>query len=742
MIRKPLKLVKRCLVVLGLLLSAPALSQFSTPNTWALVVGISDYQSENIQDLNYAHLDAANFCKYLHSSAGGKVDTAHVKLMINDQAKAGNIIYEGFQWLFDNAQNGDRVIVYFSGHGNAEAQSIMEMGYLLTYDWEDDNHFGLIGTLPSDRLQGWLESLSVKNGADVWLIVDACRSAKFNQGNSLINALNKDWGNITKIVSSEKGANSFEDKRWGNGSGAFTHYLLNGLYGMADEAAFGNNNGKVELFELEQYLKIEVTKNTNFQQIPSVTSNDLHQVMGRVHQPTLELLKKDKLASDGITGDFESNKGMIESQVIYTENFYKALNENKLVGTESALSIMMELKALEETSPSQINQLENSLLAAIHIQTSKKLNQYLNGEVGLINNQWKNGIADLLSAAMTLVEKDDVLYKDLATNKLFIEAAIDYENGDSEKALGKLDSAMEIDSFKAYIHNLLGMTYYDLGQFSEAENHLKQAIKLSNGWQYPYTNLGNVYAHQRKDLLAIKKYKQSVEIEPQDSYPLNNLANVLTTSGQPKQAIKYYQQAIDIDPNYSSALIGLGNAYYALENYVNAKIYYRKAIDADSLAVFAYQNLGTVYAQQNQLKEAIKIFKEGLKIDKANVELLTGLAVVYEKLKRWEDMLNILLRLYPQKKDDLAINYTLGKLYVRNKNDNEAMNYLEKCTRLKPNYYPAYESLSGIYKRRNNAKLAWEYNSKAIQLRSENFQNELYLRSQINSPSDLNPYRR
>ncbi len=717
-------------------------AQFNTTNTWALVVGISDYESESIEDLSYAHSDADKFCNYLFSPAGGSVDSSQVKLMMNKNAKAGNIIYEGFQWLFDNAKEGDRVIVYFSGHGSAEGQSIMEMGYLLTHDWKEDNHFGLIGTLPSDRLQGWLESLSVKNGADVWLIVDACRSAKFNQGNQLISALNKDWGTITKIVSSEKGANSFEDKRWDNGSGVFTHYLLNGLYGMADIASFGNGNGKVELFELEQYLQIQVTKDTEFRQIPSVTSNDLHQVMGRVYGPLLDAITEAQSAVKMSDKEFEGNKGERDQNLAECEVFFEAIRANNLVGENGALSKLNECKNSQDIGEDQLDRLENNLLAAIHIQTADKLNEYLNGSVGLINNSWKNSISELLASALTLVQKEDVLYDDLLANKLFIDAAIDYENGNSESSLEKVSSALAIDPYKAYMHNLLGMTYFDLRQYDRAEEALKEAIRLSNGWQYPYTNLGNVYAEQGKDLLAVKKYEQSVAIEAKDPYPLNNLGNVLVSAGQPKKAIGYYQKALDIDPNYSSPLIGLGNAYHALGNTMNATIYYKKAIKVDSNAIIAYQNLAILFSQKNQLKEAIKTFNLGLEVAPDDIQLLSGLAVVYEKQKKWQDMLSILLRLQKHSENDLAINYTLGKLYSKTGNDDAAIKYLEQCIANRPDYHPSYEQLSQIYDRKEMPKLAWEYRTKATQLKEQQHQKELFLESKIQNYSDLNPYKR
>ncbi|MGB3226661.1 MAG: hypothetical protein WBB02_01715, partial [Saprospiraceae bacterium] len=48
-------------------------------NTYAVVVGISDYQDPGIPDLRFADRDAEAFKNYLRSNAGGNLDGDHLK---------------------------------------------------------------------------------------------------------------------------------------------------------------------------------------------------------------------------------------------------------------------------------------------------------------------------------------------------------------------------------------------------------------------------------------------------------------------------------------------------------------------------------------------------------------------------------------------------------------------------------------------------------------------------------------
>ena len=86
--------------------------------TRAIVVGISDYQSNDIPDLQFAHLDAVAFAAWLKSPAGGNVPEDNITLQINDKATnaaVGTALYS----MLDVCKPGDRFIFYFSGHSKA-----------------------------------------------------------------------------------------------------------------------------------------------------------------------------------------------------------------------------------------------------------------------------------------------------------------------------------------------------------------------------------------------------------------------------------------------------------------------------------------------------------------------------------------------------------------------------------------------------------------------------------------------
>ena len=205
------------------------------PTTRAVIIGISDYQ--NIDDLKYAHKDALAFTAYLQSPAGGNVPRENIRLLTNQKATMGAIGYE-MGWLLKNSEKGDRVFIYYSGHGDVEAKLIGDPGYLLPYDSPQELYFS--GAFSLDQFEKIIKTLSNRNQAQTIVITDACRAGKLagsEIGGPQITAGNlaTQVANEIKILSCQADEFSQEGPQWGGGRGVFSYHLIEGLVGLADK---------------------------------------------------------------------------------------------------------------------------------------------------------------------------------------------------------------------------------------------------------------------------------------------------------------------------------------------------------------------------------------------------------------------------------------------------------------------------------------------------------------------------
>ncbi len=255
--------MKHPLVLLLLLLLAAPLSSQDTKGVQpinqkpsnqirAVVVGISDYQSNDIPDLQFAHRDAEAFAAWLRSPAGGSVDSLNLQVLLNQEATTARCLTALF-WLVDESDPGDQAIIYFAGHGDTENRTRNQPGFLLLHDAPSSIYMAG-GSLHVLILQDIITTLSSQQ-TRVLLIADILHAGKLagsgvNGQQLTATALARQYADEVKIISCQPNEISIEGEQWGGGRSAFSWRLLEGLYGLADQ----DQNGQITAYEIGDYL--------------------------------------------------------------------------------------------------------------------------------------------------------------------------------------------------------------------------------------------------------------------------------------------------------------------------------------------------------------------------------------------------------------------------------------------------------------------------------------------------------
>ncbi len=197
-------------------------------NIYAVIVGISKYESAGIAQLEYAHKDAQVFADYLKSKAGGSVPEENIRLLLNENATYA-AIYDALNWLLETCHKDDLVYFYFSGHGDMENRTIYKLGFLLSYNTPRINYIN--SAVRFEDLNNIANTLSITDTAKVVLITDACHSGKLASSDNrdtflLGDQLRTVKGNEVRITSCAPDQLSMEDAGWGGGRGVFSYYLM------------------------------------------------------------------------------------------------------------------------------------------------------------------------------------------------------------------------------------------------------------------------------------------------------------------------------------------------------------------------------------------------------------------------------------------------------------------------------------------------------------------------------------
>ena len=231
-------------------------------NSYALIIGIDKYQ--NVQNLNYAVKDAESIQDILINTFD--FPDGNVTLLKNEDATKQNII-EAFSDITTKAEEKDRVLIYFAGHGETmDLPDGGEMGYLLPVDGNDKNLY--LSSIAMDELK----RISLMSKAKHLLyLVDACYGGIATIGSrgldskSTPNYIQKITKNKSRQIITAGGKDELvlEKPEWG--SSAFT---LNLKRGLKDGNADMNADGYITANELGMFLSEKVTIDSENQQTP------------------------------------------------------------------------------------------------------------------------------------------------------------------------------------------------------------------------------------------------------------------------------------------------------------------------------------------------------------------------------------------------------------------------------------------------------------------------------------------
>lgn len=557
--------------------------------TRAVIIGISDYQ--NITDLDFAHRDAEVFAEYLQSAAGGNVPADNIRLLLNEEATQMQMAM-ALDWLQEESRPGDRVYIYFSGHGDVEKKTSRQRGFLLTHDAPTTTYMAG-GAFPIIFLQDVISALVRESEAQVILIADACRAGKL-AGNSIdgnhvtAEELSKSIDNEIKILSCQPRQLSQESERWGGGRGVFSYHLIEGLVGLANPL---EGDEVVNLMEIRRYLEDNVGQETTYEQVPMVEGPPNFQ-LALIDRESLAALRtrksEEKLQGMVAMKNREPVRSIPDTNVWRLYLAYKdALRQKKLLypTDSSAYDIYQQIKNEPLIQPYR-NEMKREMAVALHDEAQQAINNYLQSSPQELRLRWSNNeryeqYPEYLGKAAALLGPDHFMYEDLITRQLYFEGVRLRLQGQREErpelyaqALVKQQEAVKRDPSAAYAYNELGLLYRRMKDKQQAEAFFYQALEQSPTWILPMANLITNHVELKQLDSALLVGARALAIDSTFALTYHNLGFAYETGAQWPEAVQHYEQAIRFDPDYANSYYNLGFAHYHLKAYDSTLHYF------------------------------------------------------------------------------------------------------------------------------------------------------------------------
>ncbi len=685
--------------------------------TYAVVVGVSDYQNEDIPDLRFADKDAEAFLAYLQSKAGGNLSDDQLMVLINEGATTARLA-AAMDWLIESVQEGDEAIIYFSGHGDVETKTTMQHGFLLTHDSPATTY--IAGAYPLFYLQSVITTLSTEKKVKVLMFMDACHAGKLagsaiGGAEATSSVLSKQFANEVKIMSCQPNEFSLEGEQWGGGRGVFSYHLIDGLIGLADR----DGDFQVKLLELERYLEDKVTAEVApNSQIPMSVGNK-SQVIAWVEEEELARLKASKemeapmmalVGSRGIEDDvlarvdeatrrqYHDFKNALKQGILLAEDV--PVSESGRV-TSSADELYLRLLQQEKLRP-LFSSMKRHLAVALQEPAQQAINDYLSiREEHISSNTYSNQeeviknekFARYLNRAAALLGSQHYMYADLTSKEKYFAAKADYHlaiknlhQRDSllGSALEKLQAGLQLQENAPHILTEMGKVYSDLGEYQQAIAHCEKATELSPLWPIPYQLLASNFFNKGDYEKTIEYAKKALALQPRYENAFSLLVHAYHMLERYEFVVRLCNKMIERHPDYLAAYLELGLAYNSLEKYSEADAVLQKALNLAPETSLVYSYLGDIYLAQKEYKRAERVLLKAVELDPYDNYPYVGLGLLYLQQGRLEEAEKIYLATLDFYPDDYVSLGQLGMVYLQKKEYATALDYLKKAQSLVP----------------------------------------------------------
>lgn len=162
------------------------------------------------------------------------------------------------------------------------------------------------------------------------------------------------------------------------------------------------------------------------------------------------------------------------------------------------------------------------------------------------------------------VDGDDIVLsyegntaKEEEAQRLAAKAEKRAKQGEYDKAVSILLSALKLDPMLHSARRNLAMTYMELGETDNAINHLIEVLRLDPSDTWSWIVLGNLYIKQKFDHETGEKFlKRALSLNPDETYALNSLAALRMESKDYSEAIKLFDQSMASNPLYPNPYYG------------------------------------------------------------------------------------------------------------------------------------------------------------------------------------------
>lgn len=696
-------------LALSILCQGILVGQLPSPNkavtTRAVIVGISEYQDTSIGNLRFAHRDAKAFAVYLQSEVGGGLGEDQFRLLTNENATLGQIS-AALEWLQETSQSGDQAIIYFSGHGDAVKGGSRE-GYLLCYDAVVGRYTNT-GALSLNALQNVISTLSIDKEAQVLFLADACRSGGL-ENRMGVGGFGKDlavqYSHELKLLSCQPHELSHEGEQWGGGSGVFSHYLIEGLMGFADE----DGNEIITLMELELYVKRKVSLDMRpVSQVPIARGEQTKAVAFVSSQLLANLMQKKGGGLEEPFKPADPRTNILHNIFANTDStaheyylsFIQAIKRKDFLFPEEDCAEKWFALLMDNPDISAIHsELRRTYAAALQDDAQQVLIKYIQSDPGELTKSSSLRISEYahypeyFDRAISLLSTGDHRLKALQSRKFLFEgiqsAYLSKSSNDSlsiSNTFNNFHRALEIDPDNVVaMYYLMSWHSMKTMNYDSAKYYYNRSTEIVPDWVVMHSYWGYYLANYLNKIDEGEQIlRYSHKLDSSNIVTHQALGALLVAKKEYEEAIVYFNRLTELEKMSYLPWLNLGICELLSKDYINAIIHFDISIDLDSNIFSSHLNSGIAHFNLNNYEEAEQAYLRANTLNPTNKRLKSRMASLYLEMEEFEKVNSLCAELESISPNDYNHWYIRACLAAKQDQLDDAFLYLSKALSIKP----------------------------------------------------------
>jgi len=320
------------------------------------------------------------------------------------------------------------------------------------------------------------------------------------------------------------------------------------------------------------------------------------------------------------------------------------------------------------------------------------------GKIYAAEKNYQPAIAALESASLYQPESQEVLI-DLAI------AQFDAEQ--YEKALTPLTRALSLNAQSAGAHQMLGKSYFMLGDFPKSQSELEAALRITpNDYDISYT-LGLTYLKQHQLASAQGIFARMLEQLGNRPQLRVVFGRAYRETGFLTEAIEEFKKAVALDVHFPRAHYYLGLTYLLKDGasrLPDAEEEFKIELASNPDEFFANYYLGIVHLMDRKWEPAIGLLRKAVVLQPANPDPYFYLGQAYQSTEKYADAIEVLrksIALNPSlAHNDYQVanaHYRLGQSLLKTGQNDEAQKELQLSAELKSKSLKEDKEKSELY---------------------------------------------